>query len=136
MTFRAGAAPRLALLAVILTGAATGASAQEIYSGLYPQQTGEAIYKGVCQGCHMPDAKGAIGAGAYPALAGDRNLKSTIYMAATIINGRKAMPSFGDGFTDAQIANVINYVRSSFGNHFPGSITPDEVKALRPAAGK
>jgi len=136
MTFRAGAAPRLALLAVILTGAATGASAQEIYSGLYPQQTGEAIYKGVCQGCHMPDAKGAIGAGAYPALAGDRNLKSTVYIAATIINGRKAMPSFGDGFTDAQIANVINYVRSSFGNHFPGSVTPDEVKALRPAAGK
>jgi len=135
MFVRAGASMRLALLAITFTGSAAGASAQEIYSGLYPQQTGEAIYKGVCQGCHMPDAKGAIGAGAYPALAGDRNLKSTVYMASTIINGRKAMPSFGDGFTDAQIASVINYVRSSFGNHFPGSITPEEVKALRPAAG-
>ncbi len=135
MFVRAGASMRLALLAATLTGSAAGASAQEIYSGLYPQQTGEAIYKGVCQGCHMPNAKGAVGAGAYPALAGDRNLKSTVYMASTIINGRKAMPAFGDGFTDVQIANVINYVRSSFGNHFPGSITPAEVKALRPAAG-
>jgi mono/diheme cytochrome c family protein len=37
--------------------------------GLFSMQDGEAIYKGVCQGCHMPDAKGAVGAGAYPALA-------------------------------------------------------------------
>ena len=35
----------------------------------FPFDGGEAIYKGVCQGCHMPDAKGAVGAGAYPALA-------------------------------------------------------------------
>lgn len=25
---------------------------------MFPMQGGEAIYKGVCQGCHMPDAKG------------------------------------------------------------------------------
>ena len=32
---------------------------------------------------------------------------------------------------DDQIAAVINYVRSSFGNHFKGRITAVEVKALR-----
>jgi mono/diheme cytochrome c family protein len=32
---------------------------------------------------------------------------------------------------DDQIAAVINYVRSSFGNHFKGRITATEVKALR-----
>jgi len=30
----------------------------------FPFQGGEAIYKGVCQGCHMPNAGGAKGAGA------------------------------------------------------------------------
>ena len=43
--------------------------------GPFPQQGGEAIYKGVCQGCHMPDAKGAVGAGMYPALAKNENWK-------------------------------------------------------------
>src|SRR5215813_964974 len=30
---------------------------------------GQAIFTGVCQGCHMPQAQGAVGAGMYPALA-------------------------------------------------------------------
>ena len=33
------------------------------------QRDGEAIYRAICQGCHMPGGQGAIGAGAYPALA-------------------------------------------------------------------
>jgi mono/diheme cytochrome c family protein len=33
--------------------------------------------------------------------------------------------------TDEQIAAVINYVRSSFGNHFKGQISVAEVRALR-----
>ena len=31
-----------------------------------------------------------------------------------------------------QVAEVANYIRSHFGNAFPGTVTPDEVKALRP----
>jgi mono/diheme cytochrome c family protein len=37
----------------------------------FMQRDGEVIYRTVCQGCHMPNAQGAVGAGAYPALAGD-----------------------------------------------------------------
>ena len=47
--------------------------------GHFPMQGGEAIYKGVCQGCHMPDAKGAVGAGRYPALANNPNLETAGY---------------------------------------------------------
>ena len=54
----------------------SGANAQ--FGGrptLLPQQGGEAIYKGICQDCHMPDARGAVGAGMYPALAGNPKLE-------------------------------------------------------------
>lgn len=111
--------------------AGTGAGAQEIYAGHYPQQTGEAIYKGVCQGCHMPNAMGAVGAGAYPALAHDNHLAAGAYPALVILNGRKAMPSFGESFSDEQVAAVVNYVRVNFGNRYPKPMTPAEVAALR-----
>jgi mono/diheme cytochrome c family protein len=104
--------------------------------------SGQEIYEQICQGCHMPDGKGATGAGKYPALAGDPALLSTKFMAVTLLEGRRNMPKFGGNgnaglfFTlptldDEQIAAVINYVRGHFGNHFKGTITPAEVKALR-----
>ena len=104
--------------------------------------SGEEVFRHICQGCHMPDAKGATGAGKYPALAGDTALASTEFMAITLLQGRRNMPAFGGNgnsglffalptLNDEQIAAVINYVRSSFGNHFKGRITAAAVKALR-----
>jgi mono/diheme cytochrome c family protein len=102
---------------------------------------GKQVYQHICQGCHMPDAKGAVGGGKYPALAGDPALASKQFMALTLLNGRRNMPAFGAkhafGFggapaslTPAQIAAVVNYVRTNFGNHFKDAITADEVTAL------
>ncbi len=105
--------------------------AQEIHAGSYPQQTGEELYKGICQGCHMPNAKGAVGAGAYPALADDRRLAASIYPITVVVHGQRAMPSFGPDLTDAQIANVINYVRTHFGNQYKDSVSPADVQAAR-----
>ena len=122
-----------ALSAALALAAGAPALAQDIYAGHYPQQTGEEIFRGVCQGCHMPNAQGAVGAGTYPALAGDNRLAGGEYPALVILGGRKAMPSFGDGFSDAQIAAVVNYVRMNFGNHYPKPITVAEVAALRAA---
>jgi len=107
------------------------AYAQEIYAGKYPQQTGEDLYKGLCQGCHMPNAKGAIGAGAYPALADNIRLIASVYPVNVVVNGQRAMPSFGDSLSDEQVANVINYVRTHFGNHYKDSVSPAAVKAAR-----
>jgi mono/diheme cytochrome c family protein len=120
-----------ALALATLLGAAGAARAQMFFAP-FPQQTGEAIYTGVCQGCHMPNAQGAVGAGAYPALAGDKRLAGSAYPALVVLRGRKAMPSFGDQMSDAQVAEVVNYVRSNFGNHYADKITPEAVKALRP----
>jgi mono/diheme cytochrome c family protein len=104
--------------------------------------SGAEVYAQICQGCHMPDGRGAVGAGRYPALAGDGSLASTQYVAMTLLQGRRNMPAFGGNgdmglffavptLNDDQIAAVINYVRSSFGNHFQGRITAAEVRALR-----
>jgi mono/diheme cytochrome c family protein len=119
-------------------GGGTGMSSSTRLTGA----SGEEIFQRICQGCHMPDAKGAVGAGKYPALAGDGALASTEFMALTLLNGRRNMPAFGGNgniglffvvpvLNDEQIAAVINYVRSHFGNHFKGEITPAQVKALR-----
>jgi len=104
-------------------------------------QSGAAIYGNICQGCHMPQGQGAVGAGHYPALAGDPKLISWEYAALTVLRGRNGMPSFAlpagqvdetraVHLSDAQIADVVNYVRQHFGNHYKQLITAEQVAAL------
>jgi mono/diheme cytochrome c family protein len=93
---------------------------------------GAGLYADVCQGCHMPDGVGATGAGAYPALARDLRLAAAGYPLALIIRGRNGMPPFGDLLTDAQVAAVVNYVRTHFGNQFADEVTAADAKAARP----
>ena len=97
----------------------------------FPFQGGEAIYKGVCQGCHMPDAKGAVGAGAYPALAKNENLETAAYPVSIVLKGQKAMPFFGMQLSDQQVADVVNYVRTHFGNKYKDKVKPEDVKMMR-----
>jgi len=105
---------------------------------------GKQVYEHICQGCHMPDGMGAVGAGYYPAFAGNPNLASAQYTVLVILNGRRNMPSFGAGnlvgdkpwfgmtLSDEEIASVANYIRSHFGNAFEDRLSAAEVKALRP----
>lgn len=122
----------------LCAGATTSLRAQEIFAGKFGQQSGEAIFQGICQSCHMADAKGAVGAGTYPALANNPRLAAAIYPITVVVNGQRAMPPFGkanppfEGYlTDVQIANVLNYVRTHFGNRYKDVITPATVKAAR-----
>jgi mono/diheme cytochrome c family protein len=97
----------------------------------FTEQGGEALYKNICQGCHMPNGQGAVGAGAYPALAKNTKLEVAGYPIAVVVNGQKAMPAFGPMLSDQQIADVINYVRSHFGNNYKDKVTPADVKQAR-----
>ena len=125
---------RLALGAGLLLSSAAWAIDHSFSSGFaFNEHSGEEIFQNVCQGCHMPQGQGAIGAGAYPALAGNPRLASKVYPAFMVVRGNKAMPAFGAMLDDEQVAEVANYVRTHFGNHYGDSITPAEVKALRPA---
>ena len=131
------------LAATSAVAAQTSAPALYSYATLHTAD-GAAIFHNICQGCHMPDAKGAIGAGSYPALAGNPKLASAQYMAAVVLFGRHDMPSFvvrasdhrsffkDATLTDEQVAEVVNYVRTHFGNHFSDSLTAAEVAAMHP----
>lgn len=96
--------------------------------------TGQQIFTHICQGCHMPDGKGAVGAGHYPALASNPKLAAAAYPTVMVVNGRGGMPAFGKQLSDAQVADVVNYVRTHFGNHYTDTLRPEDVKPFRPPA--
>ncbi|MBV8683324.1 MAG: cytochrome c [Caulobacteraceae bacterium] len=126
--------PRLSAALAIACAVGVGAgaaAAQDFAFGNFKEQTGESLWQGICQGCHMPNAQGAVGAGAYPKLAGDPLLASNIYPVMMVLNGHKAMPAFGANLSDAQVAEVVNYLRTHFGNKYNDPVTPAQVKALR-----
>jgi mono/diheme cytochrome c family protein len=95
-------------------------------------QSGEALYADICQGCHMPGGVGAVGAGTYPALARNPKLAAAGYVLSLVINGRKGMPPFGGLLTDQQVAAVVTYVRTHFGNEFSEEVTAADARASRP----
>jgi mono/diheme cytochrome c family protein len=41
------------------------------------------------------------------------------------------MPPLGDMLSDEQVAAVVNYVRTHFGNNYSDAATADDVKAVR-----
>jgi mono/diheme cytochrome c family protein len=104
-------------------------------AGKIPHEGGEAVYNALCAGCHMPDGQGAVGAGAYPALADNELLAAPSYPINLVIYGQGAMPPFGGLLDDGQVADVVNYVRSHFGNDFVsgefGEARPEEVAETR-----
>ena len=126
------------LLATALPAAAQTPNAPPIRveKGHFTMKDGEAIYRNVCQACHMSDAMGAKGAGVYPALANDKKLAGSAYPIRAVVLGQKGMPPFGGYFDDEQVAAVVAYVRTHFGNSYAAPVTAAEVKAQRsPPAG-
>jgi mono/diheme cytochrome c family protein len=96
------------------------------------ERDGEAVFRDVCAACHMPDARGAVGAGRYPALASNPKLSVAGYPVFMVVNGQGAMPSFAALLDDVQIAGVVNYVRTHFGNDYRDTVSPADVKLVRP----
>ena len=116
------------LIPVVLSLAASAAVAQTLpVAPPSPTLSGEQIYQQVCQACHMANAKGAVGAGRIAALAGNANLKYPEYPIGIVTGGKGAMPWFRGQLTDQQIADVITYVRTHFGNSYKAAVTVAQV---------
>jgi mono/diheme cytochrome c family protein len=112
--------------------AAPGSSEPTLSAGFkFAEQSGESLYANVCQACHMPDGKGATGAGSYPSLAGNRAIETGRYAVDVVVNGRRAMPPIGMMMSDDQVAAVVNYVRTHFGNNYRDAVTAEDVKVVR-----
>lgn len=118
----------LALALIVMTSPALS---QDFAAGKFTERSGKAIWTSVCQGCHMPDAQGAESSGHYPALARNPLMAAAAYPTTIVLNGRKGMPQFGPMLDDEQIANVVNYLRSHFGNTYKDAVTPAQVAAMR-----
>lgn len=93
-------------------------------------KTGEEVYRTYCQACHMPDAKGAVGAGAFPALANNPRLGTTAYAAYIVANGKGGMPWFKDALSKEQAQKLLTYLRTSYGNNYKEPVTAADVEAF------
>lgn len=127
---------RTTLTTAILAGLLVSASAfaedapMLSTSGKFDQPGGEALFNQVCQGCHMAEGQGSHGAGAYPALAANPKLGAKVYPVYMVTSGQGGMPGFKKYMDDQQIASVVNYVRTHFGNHYADTVTVEDVQAL------
>ncbi len=104
-------------------------------------ESGKEAYTTYCQNCHQADGKGTPGA--FPPLAKSDFLKKPVKAmidnillgqnGETTVNGQKyngIMPA-QNYLTDDQIADILNYVRNSWGNKSTVSVTPAMVKKAR-----
>jgi mono/diheme cytochrome c family protein len=113
-------------------GAGPSASEPALSPGFrFYEMSGEELFANVCRACHMSDGKGAVGAGTYPSLAGNRNLEASGYPLDVVVNGRRGMPPFGAMMSDDQVAAVVNYLRTHFDNSYQDTVTAEDVKIAR-----
>lgn len=93
-------------------------------------ENGAQVYRQICQGCHMAQGEGGAGAARFPALAANPRLQYPAYPITMVVRGKGGMPSFADVLTPDQIAGVVGYVRTHFGNSYAQPVTADQVRAL------
>lgn len=103
-------------------------------------ERGKEVYTAQCMSCHMEQGEGVENV--YPPLAKSDYLMSDKKRSVNeLLHGLsgeiKVNGKTYDGFmssyeflSDAEISDVLNYVRNSFGNK-GAAVTPDEVKAAR-----
>lgn len=114
-------------------GGATGAQAQ--------MTSGAGIYRMNCAACHSLDGRGDNVL--FPALAGNPLVRqaSPETLARAVLAGSKGaatleaptgpgMPSFAWKLNDAQVADVLTYVRNNWGNTAP-AVSAGGVKKIR-----
>ncbi len=75
----------------------------------------------------MANAQGGRGAGTIPALANNPRLAQAAYPITLVARGRGAMPWFNDTLTPTQVAAVVGYIRTHFGNDYKGPVTSEDV---------
>ena len=108
-----------------------------------PPVDGAVVFSGHCAACHQATGLGLPGV--FPPLAGSefvngdpgrlarlvlRGLTGPVTVARATYNG--AMPAWADQLQDGEVAAVLTYVRSHFGNS-AGPIAADAVAAARTA---
>ena len=102
------------------------------------EDLGLRVFEGACASCHDWDGSGVHSP--YADLTGNRTVNdpSGVNMTQVILQGASLqtrqgemfMPAFGTGYSDTEIAAVVNYVTGLFGVS-PSTMTPDQVAERR-----
>lgn len=120
-----------------------------LVAGLALAQAGQKTFQAICQSCHQ--ANGAGVPGAFPPLAGHvpeilakkdgRNYLISVVLyglqGQITVKGQKyngMMPGFAAQLKDKDLADLLTYIATSWGNKLPAGqkpFTEAEVKAVR-----
>jgi mono/diheme cytochrome c family protein len=116
-------------------------------NGLKSYRSGATLYNSVCFACHGTDGRGAPAPGAEghtiaPPLAGSRRVvgdeRAPLAIVLHGLEGKVDGVDYGapmvpmNSYSDAELANVLTYIRNSFGNRAP-AVEPATVAARRAA---
>ena len=101
------------------------------------KQRGATLYLDNCSGCHQASGRGVPRV--FPPLAGNgvvvaadpNDIIKVIDRGVSARSGFIAMPAFATQLTDQQVADIANYVRSSWGNKAPPNATATMVARMR-----
>ena len=119
------------LLGIALAGILGGALAavQSTNATLAAGPDGAAIYASKCASCHKADGKGG---GPFPALAGNKNVNASDpgAIVTETVKGKGLMPAYSGKLSNAEIAAVLTYVRSNWGNK-ASAVTEAQVAAVK-----
>jgi mono/diheme cytochrome c family protein len=98
--------------------------------------SGQEQFAANCSACHRLTGQGAPGV--FPALAGNAFVQQPDPRAVVtvVLKGRGGMPSFKADLDDGQIAAILSYVRSAWGNQASPVAAPlvAAVRAQAPPA--
>jgi len=102
---------------------------------------GRLVYLDQCAGCHMENGEGV--AGVFPPIKGNTGLHAsdTTSLARLVLEGAHsartpdkpegfAMPGFAGKLSDRDVADVLTYVRASFGNG-AGPVETSKIASVR-----
>lgn len=133
------AAPEASAAPASAPAATSASAAAGAYS--YDAAKGESLFTANCSACHQSTGEGIPGA--FPPLKGNAavdNADPTLHIH-TVLHGAQGvtiggvkyssvMPPFAGQLSDDDIANIVNYERSSWGNHAK-AVTAAQVAAVR-----
>lgn len=103
-------------------------------------KSGKDTYTTFCQSCHMEDGNGVEGA--FPSLVKTGNLSDKNRLVKIIVQGMRgpiqvkgvkydAEMAGNSSLSDKEVADVINYIRNSWGNKAPLLSTSDVAVAKK-----
>ena len=121
------AAPAASSAAVIGEAAAAAAPAPVELTRDELIANGQEVYNANCAGCHMPTGEGLPGS--FPAIKGSAVAAGPLAdHVGLVVNGKGAMPGFGNMLDATQIAAVVTFQRNGLGNVTGDVAQPADVK--------